>query len=128
MSGPDADLAHSPAGEHPAADPTPGMERRRALDTGTMWSGTVRTEPGVTSAWHHHGEHDSTIYVADGILRLEFGPGGRSTIEARPGDFVHVPAGAVHRETNHGDRISLLVVVRCGTGEPTVNLQGPAPG
>jgi uncharacterized RmlC-like cupin family protein len=62
------------------------------------------------------------------MLRLEFGPGGRSTIEARPGDFVHVPAGAVHRETNPGDRDSLLVVVRCGTGEPTVNLEGPAAG
>jgi uncharacterized RmlC-like cupin family protein len=128
MSGPDAALTHSPAGEHPIADPTPGMERRRALDTGTMWSGTVRTEPGVTSAWHHHGEHDSTIYVAEGALRLEFGPGGRSTIEARSGDFVQVPAGAVHRETNPGERPSLLVVVRSGTGEPTVNLEGPAPG
>jgi uncharacterized RmlC-like cupin family protein len=128
MSGPAAALTHSRAGEHPVADPTPGMERRRALDTGTMWAGTVRTEPGVTSAWHHHGQHDSTIFVADGVLRLEFGPGGRSTIEARSGDFVQVPAGAVHRETNPADGESLLVVVRCGTGEPTVNLEGPAPG
>jgi uncharacterized RmlC-like cupin family protein len=128
MSRPDAALTHSPAGEHPVADPTPGMERRRGLDTGTMWAGTVRTEPGLTSAWHHHGEHDSTIYVADGVLRLEFGPGGRSTIEARTGDFVQVPAGAVHREANPGGTESLLVVMRCGTGEPTVNLEGPAPG
>jgi hypothetical protein len=37
-----------------------------------------------------------------------------------------VPAGAVHRESNPEDETSHLVVVRCGEGEPTVNVDGPA--
>ena len=128
MTSPDGELTHSPVGGHEPADPTPGMDRRRALDTGSMWSGTVVTGPGTVSGWHHHGEHDTTIYVIDGTLRLEFGAGGQRAFEAGPGDFVHVPAGAVHREANPGQADSHLVVVRCGHGDPTVNVDGPAPG
>ena len=128
MVDPSTPLVHSPAAEHVESDTTPGMVRRRAVDTGTMWAGTATTAPGAVSGWHHHGEHDSTIYVVSGTLRMEFGAGGRDTFDAVTGDVVQVPAGAVHRETNPLDEESLLVVVRCGTGEPTVNVDGPAAG
>ena len=109
------------------ADPTPGMTRHVALDTGTMWSGTVDTDAHATSGWHHHGDHDTTLYVVAGRMRLESGPGGRDVVEAGPGDFIRVPAGAIHRESNPGDDTSRAVIVRCGTGTPTVNVDGPAP-
>ena len=128
MPDPSTPLVHSPAGQHEETDPTPGMVRRRAVDTGTMWAGTATTAPGAVSGWHHHGEHDSTIYVVSGTLRMEFGPGGRDTFDAVAGDVVQVPAGAVHREANPRDEESLLVVVRCGTGAPTINVDGPAAG
>lgn len=126
MSDAGAPLTHHPASAHVEADPTPGMVRRQALDTGSMWAGTVLTEPGAVSGWHHHGEHESTIYVVRGSLHMEFGPGGATSFDALAGDVVHVPAGAVHRESNPEDDASQLVVVRCGTGEPTVNVDGPA--
>ena len=128
MPDPSTPLVHGPAGQHEETDPTPGMVRRRAVDTGTMWAGTATTAPGAVSGWHHHGEHDSTIYVVSGTLRMEFGPGGRDTFDAVAGDIVQVPAGAVHREANPLHEESLLVVVRCGTGAPTVNVDGPAAG
>ena len=105
------------------ADPTPGMARQVALHTETMWSGTVDTEAGTTSGWHHHGDHDTTLYIVSGRMRLESGPGGRDV-----GDFLRVPAGAVHRESNPGEATSRAVIVRCGSGTPTVNVDGPAPG
>lgn len=108
------------------ADPTPGMTRRVGLQAEGMWSGTVDTEPGATSGWHHHGDHDTTLYVVSGQLRLESGPGGDHVVEAGPGDFIHVPAHAVHRESNPGDETSQAVIVRCGTGTPTTNVDGPA--
>lgn len=37
------------------------------------------------------------------------------------------PAGAVHRESNPGDGTPRAVIVRCGTGVPTINADGPAP-
>jgi uncharacterized RmlC-like cupin family protein len=108
------------------ADPTPGMARRVGLRTEGMWSGTVDTEPAAVTGWHHHGEHDTTLYVVSGRFRLESGPGGQTVVEGGPGDFLHVPAGAIHRESNPGDAPSRAVVVRCGTGTPTTNVAGPA--
>lgn len=113
-------------GDRVEADPTPGMIREQAVTVEGMWAGLVRTDPGAASGWHHHGDHDTTIYVASGSLRMEFGPGGTGVLEGRAGDFVHVPKGAVHREANPGSTESHLVVVRAGTGPPTVNVDGPA--
>lgn len=108
------------------ADPTPGMTRRLASHTEGMWTGTVDTEPHAVSGWHHHGDHETTIYVVSGRLRLESGPGGGHVLEAGPGDFLRVPAGAVHRESNPSDEPARAVIVRCGSGDPTFNTDGPA--
>lgn len=117
-----------PDGVLAPADPTPGMSRRVAAQGEGMWTGTVDTEPGAVSGWHHHGDHETTLYIVSGRMRLESGPGGTDVVEAGPGDFVRVPAGAVHRESNPSDETSRAVIVRCGSGAPTVNVDGPAPG
>lgn len=114
------------ADELTPADPTPGMVREMALRTEGMWAGTVDTDAGAVSGWHHHGTHDTTLYVLSGAMRLESGPDGGHVVVAGPGDFLHVPAGAVHRESNPGDGPSRAVIVRCGAGTPTVNVPGPA--
>ena len=114
--------------ERMEADPTPGMLREQAISVPGLWAGFVRTAPGMTSGWHHHGEYETSIYVSSGTLRMESGPGGTDIVTASAGDFVHVPRGAIHREGNDGDEESHLVVVRAGVGPPTVNVDGPAPG
>lgn len=68
------------------ADPTPGMHRRRAIDAPGLWSGIVHTQPGATSGWHHHGDHETSLYVVEGAMRLEFGAGGAEVVDAGPGD------------------------------------------
>lgn len=103
------------------------MVRERAIEADGMWAGLVRTAPGATSGWHHHGEYETSIYVARGVLRMESGPEGGDVLDAREGDFLHVPKGAVHREGNPGGEESHIVVVRAGHGLPTVNVEGPAP-
>ena len=42
---------------------TPGMDRQQAVATDGMWSGVARTQAGMVSGWHHHGEYETTIYV-----------------------------------------------------------------
>ena len=91
-----------------------------------MWAGLARTDAGMASGWHHDGDHESTIYVLSGTLRMEFGPGGSEVLDAGPGDFVYVTAGAIHRESNPTDEESQLVVVRSGSEAPVVNVDGPA--
>lgn len=108
------------------ADPTPGMHRQLAMHRGGMWTGTVDTDPHATSGWHHHGEYETTLYIVSGRMRMESGPGGRDVVEAGPGDFLRVPAGAIHRESNPSDEPARAVVVRCGTGDPTFNVEEPA--
>ena len=113
--------------ERVEADPTPGMTREQAVEVDGLWAGLVRTAPGSTSGWHHHADYETAIYVAKGTLRMESGPAGAEVIDAVAGDFVHVPKGAVHRESNDGSEEAHLVVVRGGRGVPTVNVDGPAP-
>jgi uncharacterized RmlC-like cupin family protein len=108
-----------------AGPQTPGMDRQQAVANDRMWAGFVRTDPGMVSGWHHHGEYETVIYVLTGSLRMEFGPGGTSVVEARPGDFVSVAKGAVHRESNPSAEPADIIVTRAGHGESTYNLAGP---
>jgi uncharacterized RmlC-like cupin family protein len=101
------------------------MMRKEAFATSRMWAGTLQTEPGIVSGWHHHGEHESAIYLLTGALRMEFGPGGREVLTGGPGDFLYVAPHAVHRESNPTDELATAVVVRAGVGEVVVNVDGP---
>lgn len=107
------------------ADPTPGMRRRQAFAVDGLWAGLVHTDPGASSGWHHHGAHETSLYVVAGRMRLSFGPDGTDEVEAGPGEFLHVPAFTVHREANPGDEVSTAVIARAGRGVPTVNVDGP---
>lgn len=105
---------------------TPGMAREQAMQTEGLWSGFIRTDPGMVSGWHHHGEYESSIYVLTGGIRMEFGPGGAESFVAEPGDFVYVGKGIVHREGNPSDEPGTFVVTRGGSGEAVLNVDGPA--
>ena len=107
-------------------DATPGMIREQAVAVPGMWGGLVRTEAGMTSGWHHHGDYDTCIYVVSGALRMESGPGGGVVEDAVAGDFLFVPNQAIHREGNPGDAESELIVVRSGHGPAVFNLDAPA--
>lgn len=106
------------------ADPTPGMQRMRAFEQPMLWSGQVTTAPGAISGWHHHDVNESSLYVVSGLVRFEF-EGCDDYVEAQAGDFVHVPAFTVHRESNPADEPSVIVIARAGGGIPTVNVAGP---
>jgi uncharacterized RmlC-like cupin family protein len=105
---------------------TAGMLREEAVRTDGLWVGVVRTEAGRFSSWHHHGSHESVIYVVAGQVQLESGPGGKTVFKARPGDCLYVPPGEIHREGNSGPEESEIVVMRSGSGELVVNVAGPA--
>ena len=106
------------------ADPTSGMVRERAFELPILWAGRVTTVPGAVSGWHHHDVNETSLYVVSGILRLEC-EGVEGYVDARAGDFVHVPAFTVHRESNPTDEPSVAVIARAGGGLPTVNVDAP---
>jgi uncharacterized RmlC-like cupin family protein/cold shock CspA family protein len=108
------------------ADPTAGMSRELAFESGLLWSGRVTTAPGAVSGWHHHDLNVSSLYVVQGVLRLEF-EGAEGHLDAVAGDFVQVPAFTVHRESNPTDEPSVAVIARAGGGTPTVNVEEAPP-
>ena len=58
---------------------------------------------------------------------MEFGPGGAEAVQAGPGEFLYVAPGAIHREANPTGEEAAAVVVRAGTGDVVVNVDGPEP-
>jgi uncharacterized RmlC-like cupin family protein len=110
-----------------AAPATPGMVREQAFAADDRWVGVVRTEPGVWSGWHHHGDTDTYFYVLRGALELKFGPGGHERLRVRAGDYAHVPHGVIHREGTPPDEPAEVALVRIGSGAPVVNVEGPEP-
>ena len=109
-----------------SAAQTPGMVRREAFADGDAWVGLVTTEASMASAWHHHAGYDTYIHVLEGRLSMESGVGGTHVVEAAAGDFLRVPPGAIHRETNPELTRARLVIVRVGSGAPVVNVDSPA--
>jgi uncharacterized RmlC-like cupin family protein len=101
------------------------MVREEAFRSSRLWAGTAKNEPKLFSGWHHHGAFDSAIYVLRGRVRIECGPGGKTILDARTGDYLFIPAGEIHREGNPGDETAEVVVVRGGQGEIVVNVSGP---
>jgi uncharacterized RmlC-like cupin family protein len=105
---------------------TPGMHREVAFAGEGVWVGTVRTEPGIVTGWHHHGDYATYIYVTSGEFRLEWGPGGGRTEVGGPGTFFFVPGGVIHREASVSDDGVEALLFRVGSGDVVINTDGPA--
>ena len=113
------------AERHRQTGQTSGMVREEAFHVANTWAGVAYNSPRAVSGWHHHGDHESTIYVLSGRLRIECGPGGRIVLDGGPGDFLVIPPHEVHRESNPTDGTTEIVLVRAGQGAVVVNVEGP---
>jgi uncharacterized RmlC-like cupin family protein len=105
---------------------TAGVLREQAFSADEVWVGIVTTEPWKMSAWHHHGDHLTYAYLVSGLKRIEYGPEGDQSIVARPGDFIYLPKGLVHREGNPSGEVSRSIAFRLGTGPATINVEAPS--
>ncbi len=91
-----------------------------------VWIGQVTTEPGGASPWHHHGAHETYVYVLEGEATVEFGPDGARRMTAYADGSLHVlPGGLVHREINTGSTPNRLLVMRVGEGPSVFPVEGP---
>lgn len=87
------------------------ISAERVGSTG-LYSSIVTTAPGAKTRVHHHGDCETSIWIASGSARYTFGPSGvEDTFDAGPGDFVYIPAGEVHVEENASATEPLVVVI-----------------
>ena len=105
---------------------TPGIIREVAFTSkNVMFVLSTVTKANESSGWHSHGGHDVYGYVVSGRQKFEYGPDRKSFAEAGPGDFFHIPAGTVHRDTAAGEEQVKLVLSFVGTGPIAVNVKAP---
>jgi uncharacterized RmlC-like cupin family protein len=114
------------------APQTQGMTREAGIapeTTGSrnLWLGLVTTPAGMVSAWHHHGDCETGIYMLQGRARFRWGRGGVESAEVEAGDFLSVAPGAIHMEEALGDKDAVFVVARACSGVTVVNVEGPEP-
>lgn len=77
-----------------------------------LYSSVVTTAPGARTRIHHHGECETSIWIASGRARYTFGPSGlEESMEAEAGDFVYIAAGEIHVEENASATEPLVVVI-----------------
>ena len=84
----------------------------------------ARSDPGVISGWHHHGDYNVYGFVVSGSGRLESEHGEKGAIVVHAGDFFHVPPHTVHREINPSrDKGNEYVLFLLGAGPLVYNLE-----
>jgi uncharacterized RmlC-like cupin family protein len=104
---------------------TPGSERRAAIApelgiSSGIWGGIFEVEPGARTGVHHHGPQETIAFVLRGDCEIRWGDKGEFVAQARPGDFIHVPAYLPHMEINPSKVHAFRWVVVRSTPTPIV--------
>ncbi len=80
---------------------------------GAFFMAEVSVPPGGGPGPHVHHREEETFYLLQGRLTIQ--AGGR-TLNASPGDFVHLPRGIVHSFKNTGSVDAKLLLVATPAG------------
>lgn len=104
------------AADHPLQELAPGLRVREALSPfGIALRYQERAPGGPGSGWCETGH---SVFVLSGRLQYRF---DAHTVEAGPGDMLHIPAGPAHRHIPSvaGDEVVRYVLTE---------FAGPPPG
>jgi uncharacterized RmlC-like cupin family protein len=75
---------------------------------------------GKPDSRHEHelaspDQNQTSLYVILGTAQVEFGPAGSAVFECGSSNFIHVPGGTVHPESNPSSAEATTVMTRaCG--------------
>ncbi len=83
--------------------------------------------PGGRSSPHWHTNCESAIYILKGKGRFLTGDDLRRELPFQEGDFIYVPAEALHQPVNDGDVPVKMVVARNASVETVREYLGPPP-
>jgi uncharacterized RmlC-like cupin family protein len=116
-------VVNSQANRQRSAGANADMERdigisRDATGSQNIYSAVVITVPGGKTDVHHHAECETAIYILKGHACYRYGERLEHLTTAAEGDFVYIPAHAIHTEENLSETEELRVLV-------TRNCPGP---
>ena len=67
--------------------------------------------PGGVAYAHIHVEFEVMLYILQGRVRHEYGPGCKKVIENKAGDFIYIEPGVPHEVFNVSDTEPVVAVV-----------------
>lgn len=67
--------------------------------------------PGGVAAAHIHVGFELMLYLLQGHVRHEYGPGLKQSVENRAGDFIYIEPGVPHEVFNLSDTEEVVAVV-----------------
>ncbi|MFQ5890350.1 MAG: cupin domain-containing protein [Gemmatimonadota bacterium] len=67
--------------------------------------------PGGVARAHIHLNFEVMLYILEGRVRHEYGPGCREVVENGPGDFIYIEPGVPHEVFNMSDTEPVVAVV-----------------
>jgi uncharacterized RmlC-like cupin family protein len=67
--------------------------------------------PGGVAYAHIHVDFEVMLYILQGRVRHEYGPGLKLTIENQAGDFIYIEPGIPHEVFNMSDTEPVVAVV-----------------
>ncbi len=74
--------------------------------------------PGGVAHAHIHVGFEVMLYILEGRVRHEYGPGLRKSVDNRAGDFIYIEPGVPHEVFNLSDTEPVVAVVaRSDAGE-----------
>jgi len=78
----------------------------------TKLSANIATiPPGGVAAAHIHVGFELILYIVEGKVRHEFGPGLKQVLENEAGDFIYIKPGVPHEVFNMSDTEPVVAVV-----------------
>jgi uncharacterized RmlC-like cupin family protein len=67
--------------------------------------------PGGVAYAHIHVDFEVMLYILQGRVRHEYGPGLKQTVENQAGDFIYIEPGVPHEVFNCSDTDPVVAVV-----------------
>src|SRR2546422_11069805 len=67
--------------------------------------------PGGVAYAHIHIDFDVMLYILQGRVRHEYGPGLRKSVDNQAGDFIYIEPGVPHEVFNLSDAEPVVAVV-----------------
>ena len=87
-----------------------GMSRKNVGSTNLSMN-VATIPPGGVAYAHIHVGFELMLYILQGRVRHEFGPGLRQKIENQAGDFIYIEPGVPHEVFNMSDSEPVVAVV-----------------
>jgi uncharacterized RmlC-like cupin family protein len=67
--------------------------------------------PGAVAKAHIHVDFEVMLYILQGRVRHEYGPGCRKVVENEAGDFIYIEPGIPHEVFNCSDTEPVIAIV-----------------